>query len=152
MRGKRLAVVAAVVGLAVGFGSPPASATAVTNRFQNYAGSQACLDFRADYGLYVFGCNYSDYQKWHWDNDLEYTALRQKATGLCLTVRNDQPTMKPCLAADQAAYWQVGSDYPYGGRLIQNSVTHKCLARMANNLINTATCTGGESQRWWSIL
>ncbi|MCX4538145.1 RICIN domain-containing protein (plasmid) [Streptomyces sp. NBC_00841] len=143
---KRLAAVGAVVGLTVGLGSTPASAEPVITSFANYAGAMACLDFRADYGPYVFGCNHTDYQMWYWAEGDEYTALRQKATKLCLTVRNDQPTMKPCAAADQAAVWQISSSNP---RLIQNSATHKCLARMANDRLNTTTCTGGESQRWW---
>ncbi|GAA5216177.1 hypothetical protein GCM10023323_68180 [Streptomyces thinghirensis] len=46
------------------------------------------------------------------------------------------------MAADQAAYGQVGGDYPHGDRLIQNGVTHKCLARMANGPVNTAASTG----------
>ncbi|UXY31966.1 RICIN domain-containing protein [Streptomyces sp. HUAS TT20] len=144
---KRLAAVGAVVGLAVGLSSTPASAAPVTTAFQNSAGSKACLDFRADYGPYVFSCNLGAYQKWHWDNDYEYTALRQVATKLCLTLRNDQLTMKPCAAADKAALWQISSSTT-AGRTIQNSVSHKCLARTANDRVSTAVCTGGTSQRW----
>ena len=91
-RGNRLAVVTALAGLIASFGSPQASAAAVTNRLQ-LCGAQACRDFRAGYGVYVFNCNYSGYQQWHWDDELEYTAQRQKATRLCLTVRNVQVAM-----------------------------------------------------------
>ncbi|MEU8757475.1 ricin-type beta-trefoil lectin domain protein [Streptomyces chartreusis] len=107
-----------------------------------------CLDYNADWGVWTFRCNGGDYQKWHWNDDYEYTALRQVATKLCLTLRNGQVAMKPCAAADQAAQWQITDYAAPGGRTIQNSVNHQCLARMTNNLVNTAPCTGGPSQRW----
>ncbi|MEU8991915.1 RICIN domain-containing protein [Streptomyces sp. NPDC048558] len=142
---KRLAAVGAVVALAVGLSSTPASAVPRTTGFQNQATDKPCLDFRADYGPYVFNCNGTDYQKWHWNDDFEYSALRQVATRLCLTLRNDQLTMKPCAAADDAALWQIDETDP---RLIRNMVSRKCLARMANDRVSTAPCTGGNSQRW----
>lgn len=145
---KRLAAVGAVVGLALGLSSSPASAAPVTTRFISYAGDRACLDFNADWGVWVFNCNWGDYQNWHWNDDDEYTALRQVATKLCLTLRNGLVTMKPCAAADQAALWQITSYADPAGRMIQNSVNHQCLARMANARVNTAPCTGGASQRW----
>lgn len=109
------------------------------------ADHRGCLDFRADYGPYVFNCNHTSYQRWYWNDDYEYTALRQKATGLCLTLRNGQLTMKPCSAADDAAMWQIDETEP---RLIRNRVSRKCLARTPNDRVSTATCTGGDSQRW----
>ncbi|MFE6739702.1 RICIN domain-containing protein [Streptomyces tubercidicus] len=144
---KKVAAVGAVVGLTVGLSSAPATAAPVTTAFQNSAGKRACLDFRADYGPYVFYCNLGEYQKWHWDNEYEYTALRQVATKLCLTLRNDRLTMKPCAAADKAALWQISSSTP-AGRTLRNSVNHKCLARMKNDRVSTAPCSGGTSQRW----
>ncbi|MFI6730531.1 RICIN domain-containing protein [Streptomyces sp. R-74717] len=146
---RRLATTGAVIGLAVGLSNTPASAVPRSSVFVNQAQPVKCLDFRADYGPYTFGCNYGDYQTWYWNDDYEYTALRQKATGLCLTLRNGQLTMKPCAAADQAAFWNV-TNSP-SGALIKNAVSHKCLARTAtvNDLVSTATCTGGSSQRWF---
>lgn len=58
---------------------------------------------------------------------------------------HDRLTMKPCAAADQAVQWQIDETEPV---LIRNSVSHKCLARMANDRVSTAPCTGGKSQRW----
>ncbi|WP_030797281.1 RICIN domain-containing protein [Streptomyces sp. NRRL S-337] len=142
---KRLAAVGAGIALVVGLSSTPANAIPRTTGFRNQATDKPCLDFRADYGPYVFNCNRTDYQRWHWDDDYEYTALRQVATKLCLTLRNDRLTMKPCAAADQAAQWQIDETEPV---LIRNSVSHKCLARMANDRVSTAPCTGGKSQRW----
>ncbi|MCX4780366.1 RICIN domain-containing protein [Streptomyces sp. NBC_01264] len=66
---------------------------------------------------------------------------------LCLTLRNGQPTMKACSAADQAALWAI-DDTSTAGALIKNKVSHTCLARTANDRVNAATCTGGPSQRW----
>ncbi|MGR4850636.1 RICIN domain-containing protein [Streptomyces sp. LARHCF252] len=143
----RLAAVGAVVGLALGLSSAPASAAPRTSAFENQAPAGACLDFRADYGPYVFNCNGTDYQKWHWNDEIRLTVLRQVATKLCLTLRNGELTMKPCAAADEAALWSVDTSSP-GGALIQNSVTHKCLARGTNDRVSTALCTGGPSQRW----
>ncbi|WP_438309490.1 RICIN domain-containing protein [Streptomyces sp. HUAS TT3] len=94
----------------------------------------------------MFQCNTSNYEKWYWDDDLEYTALRNQGSGLCLTARNGQSVMKPCLATDQAATWMIDESNP---RRIINAVTHTCLARMENGLVHLTTCTGGESQRWW---
>jgi hypothetical protein len=142
---KRLAAVGASVALAVGLSSAPASAIPRTTGFKNQATDKPCLDFRADYGPYVFNCNSTDYQRWHWNDDYEYTPLRQVATKLCLTLRNDQLTMKPCAAADAAALWTIDETEP---ALIRNGVSHKCLARMANDRVSTAPCTGGNSQRW----
>ncbi|GAB7035750.1 RICIN domain-containing protein [Streptomyces sp. NPDC021749] len=142
---KRLAAVGTGVVLMVGLSSTPASATPRTTGFRNQSTGKPCLDFRADYGPYVFYCNRTAYQRWHWDDDYEYTALRQVATGLCLTLRNNRLTMKPCAAADKAALWQIDETDP---RLIRNGVSHRCLARMANDRVSTARCTGGKSQRW----
>ncbi|MFB8273514.1 RICIN domain-containing protein [Streptomyces sp. NPDC055955] len=145
---RRLATLGAVIGLAVGLGSTPASAAPGISTFENKAApARNCLDFRADYGPYVFGCNFTSYQKWYWNDEFEYTALRQKATGLCLVSRNGQATMKPCSAADDAALWTITPN-EVDGATIKNAVSHKCLARMANDRVNTTTCTGGKSQRW----
>ncbi|MEU9056675.1 ricin-type beta-trefoil lectin domain protein [Streptomyces sp. NPDC048384] len=72
--------------------------------------------------------------------------MRQVATRLCLTVPNDQPVMKPCAAADRAAYWRVDSRMGQ----IKINLTKKCLARMTNDRVNTAACTGGDSQLWYT--
>lgn len=142
----RLAAVGAVVALVGGLSSAPADAVPRTSGFRNQAADhRGCLDFRADYGPYIFNCNHTSYQRWYWNDDYEYTALRQQATGLCLTLRNGQLTMKPCSAADDAAMWQIDETQP---RLIRNLVSRKCLARTANDRVSTATCTGGDSQRW----
>jgi hypothetical protein len=145
--GKLVAVVVGVV-LATGLSSAPANAVPTTTLFENQAPGGWCLDYRADYGPYVFGCNNGDYQRWHWDDDVEVTALRQVATRLCLTLRNDQLTMKPCAAADTAATWFITNWSSSSGALIQNYVSRKCLARNSQNLVTTAPCTGGPSQRW----
>ncbi|WP_273634089.1 RICIN domain-containing protein [Streptomyces muensis] len=150
---RKLAAVGAVVGLAVGLSSTPASAIPQRTSFENQAPEGSCLDFRADYGPYVFGCNGTTYQQWYWDDDYEVTALRQRATGLCLTLRNGQLTMKNCLADDAAAMWFIDTSSHSAGATITNYVSRKCLARTANNLVTTATCTGGNSQRWvwWNL-
>lgn len=145
---RRLATIGAVIGLAVGLSGTSANATPRNSSFQNRAEpSWRCLDFRADYGPYVFGCNHTTYQQWYWNDDLEYKALRQKATGLCLVSRNGQATMKPCNAADDAALW-LFDDESSSAVMIRNAVSNLCLARMANDRVNTTKCTGGPSQRW----
>ncbi|MFF8952550.1 ricin-type beta-trefoil lectin domain protein [Streptomyces sp. NPDC014940] len=141
----RLAAAGAGAVLAVSLSGTPANAAPVLSNFVNQATDRPCLDFRADYGPYVFNCNGTSYQRWYWNDDVEYTALRQQATRLCLTLRNDQLTMKPCSAADDAALWQIDETKP---ALIRNMVSRKCLARAANDRVSTATCTGGPSQRW----
>ncbi|WP_177181523.1 RICIN domain-containing protein [Streptomyces sp. TLI_105] len=152
MVGKRLAVIFAAVGMTIGLNATSASAAAAKSVFEGMPDTGKCLDYRADYGPYVTGCNYGDYQTWYWDNSLPKTALRQKATGLCLTARNGLIAMKQCLADDQAAYWSVQKDATVGA-LIKNSVTNTCLARNANDRVQLSTCTGGPSQRWrdWDI-
>jgi hypothetical protein len=147
---RRLATIGAVVGLAMGLASTSASAVPQSTRFENDADpAWTCLDFRADYGPYVYDCNNSTYQQWYWTDDFEYTALRQHATGLCLVSRDGQATMKPCSAADDAALWIFdGGLNASAGVMIRNAVSNKCLARMTNDRVNTTTCTGGPSQRW----
>ncbi|SDO90277.1 Ricin-type beta-trefoil lectin domain-containing protein [Streptomyces sp. cf386] len=148
MMWKRLAVTVAAVGMTIGLNVTPASAAASTSAFEGMPDTGNCLDFRADFGPYVTDCNYGDYQSWYWDNGIAYTALRQKATGLCLTARNGLIAMKECQAADDAAYWSVQKNDTVGA-LIKNSVTGTCLARNANDRVQLSTCTGGPSQRWW---
>ncbi|MEV6954192.1 RICIN domain-containing protein [Streptomyces sp. NPDC051183] len=144
---KKLAAVGVGVVVVVGLSSTPASATPSSSAFQDRSSPAKCLDFRADFGPYVTTCNYDSYQVWYWDNAIAHTALRQRATKLCLTLRNGQPTMKPCAAADQAALWAV-DDTSTAGALIKNKVSGRCLARMENDRVNATTCTGGASQRW----
>ncbi|KJK38264.1 hypothetical protein UK15_18650 [Streptomyces variegatus] len=148
---KRLAVVGAAVGLAVSLNTTPAGAIPRSTFFESAMPDRLCLDYRADYGPYAFGCNKTAYQWWYWDDDYEVTALRQKATRLCLTLRNGVLTMKPCNADDDAAMWFVSSD-PGAGSTIMNAVSRKCLARMPydgkKHPVSTSTCTGGPSQRW----
>jgi hypothetical protein len=146
---RRLATIGAVVGLAMGLTSTSASAVPQRTKFANDASpAYHCLDFRADYGPYVYECNNSTYQQWYWNDEFEYKALRQKATGLCLVSRNGEATMKPCSAADDAALWLFDDSHTSAGTTIRNAVSNKCLARMANDRVNTTTCTGGPSQRW----
>lgn len=145
---KKLAAVGATVVVAAGLSAVPASAAPVTGALINAAGdvnNPSCLDFRADRGPYVTTCNGGDYQRWYWNNNIAHTALRQAATRLCLTVRNGQPTMKPCAATDQAALWAIDR---FGLRTIKNKVSGQCLARPPNDNLYMATCTGGASQRW----
>ncbi|MEV6840536.1 RICIN domain-containing protein [Streptomyces sp. NPDC051133] len=142
----RLAAVGVGIVLAVGLSSGPANAASVTTRFENQVEPLKCLDFRADRGVYVTGCNSGDYQKWIWSRTPDFTALRQVATRLCLTLRNGQVTMKPCAAADKAALWSV-IETPNGTQLV-NSVSGTCLARLANDNVHVARCTFGDSQRW----
>ncbi|MFG2721520.1 ricin-type beta-trefoil lectin domain protein [Streptomyces sp. NPDC048416] len=144
---KRLALIVAAAGMTAGLSVTPAGAAASTSTFEGMPNTGKCLDYRADYGPYVFGCNYGDYQSWYWDNSIAYTALRQRATGLCLTARNGLIAMKQCLADDAAALWSVQKDDTVGA-LIKNSVTHTCLARNTNDRVQLSTCTGGPSQRW----
>ncbi|KOV71847.1 hypothetical protein ADL00_06960 [Streptomyces sp. AS58] len=99
------------------------------------------MDFRADLGSYVLECNYSTCQEWYWNDEYGYKALRQKATGLCLVSRNGRATMKPCAAADDAALWLFDDSPGEAGTTIRNAAGNKCLARMANDLVNTTTCT-----------
>lgn len=144
---RKLAAVGVGVVVAVGLGGAPASAVASSSAFQDRSSSAKCLDFRADLGPYVTTCNYDDYQVWYWDNAIAHTALRQRASKPCLTLRNGQPTMKSCAAADQAALWAI-DDTSAAGALIKNKVSGTCLARTANDRVNATTCTGGASQRW----
>lgn len=150
---KRLAVIVAAVGMMVGLNVPSANAAPARSMFEGMPSTWKCLDFRADpgFGVYVTGCNWGGYQTWYWDDGLDYTALRQKATGLCLTARSGLIAMKPCLADDRAAYWSVQVDAE--GALIKNSVTHTCVARNTSDRVQLSTCTGGPSQRWgvWSV-
>ncbi|MFF6983556.1 hypothetical protein ACFZAV_39150 [Streptomyces sp. NPDC008343] len=69
--------------------------------------------------------------------------------GCVSRVRNDQWVMKPCAAADRAAYWRIDSRIDSRMGHIKNNLTNKCLARMANDRVNTAACTGGDSQLWY---
>lgn len=144
---RKLAAVGVGVVVAVGLSGAPASAAPSSSAFQDRSVPEKCLDFRADFGPYVTKCNYDAYQVWYWDNEIAYTAMRQRATKLCLTLRNGQPTMKACSAADQAALWAI-DDTSTAGALIKNKVSHTCLARTTNDRVNAATCAGGPSQRW----
>jgi hypothetical protein len=142
-----IATVAAVV-LSLGLLSTPAQAAGTTTRFQNQVGG-VCLDFRADYGPYVTGCNTGDYQKWSWTTGAGFmTPLRQVATRLCLGLRYGQLKMLQCVAGDQEQGWYVrytaGSSIP----IIVNAYNDKCLAQGAERRVSVATCTGGNSQRW----
>lgn len=151
MAWKKLAVIVAAAGMMMGLNAPPASAAAARSAFEGMPNTYKCLDYRADVGPYVTDCNFGGYQTWYWDDGRNYTALRQKATGLCLTARNGLIAMKPCLADDAAAYWsvQVGAE----GALIKNSATQTCLARNTLDRVQLSTCTGGTSQRWavWAV-
>ncbi|MDQ0904207.1 hypothetical protein QFZ22_000192 [Streptomyces canus] len=124
----------------------PANATAVAGSWGVYAGPKACLDYRADWGVYVTGCNGSTYQTWYFDPDVPKTALRQRASGLCLTVRSGGPVMRACNASDPAAFWHVA-----GPNLAINNDYYpfNCLGRQTNDRVNLAICTGGESQVWY---
>ncbi|MFJ2605667.1 RICIN domain-containing protein [Streptomyces sp. NPDC091279] len=147
MRLIRLAAVGTGVALAVGLSGTPASAASATNRFENQAEHLKCLDYRADWGVYVTGCNSGAYQKWTWNNTSgRATALRQVATRACLTVRGGKVAMKPCASADRAALWKVVRSS--AGAQIKNNANGTCLGRMANDHVNVARCTGGTSQRW----
>lgn len=112
--------------------------------FQDRSASPKCRDFRADFGPYVTTYNYDAYQDWYWDNAIAHTALRQRATKLCLTLRNGQPTMKPCSAADQAALWAI-DDTSTAGALIKDKVSGTCRARRSNDRRSLAAM--GRHQR-----
>ncbi|MFI9772428.1 ricin-type beta-trefoil lectin domain protein [Streptomyces sp. NPDC052415] len=71
---------------------------------------------------YVTGCNGGYYQKWYYDPSV-MTALRQRATDLCLTVRSGQPVMRSCSASASAAFWHVESDL---SPAIRNNPFHLC--------------------------
>lgn len=142
-----MAVIVAAVGMTIGLNVPSASAEATRTAFEGMPYTNKCLDYRADFGPYVTDCNYGGYQTWYWDYSITYTALRQKATGLCLTARSGLIAMKPCLADDEAAYWSVQGDSLLG-YLIKNSVTRTCVARNTSDRVHLSTCTGGPSQRW----
>jgi hypothetical protein len=148
---KRLAVIVAAVGVTIGLNVTPASARTYVSAFES-VDTQKCLDYRSDWGYpYLTDCNWGNYQRWYWTSGITYTALRQQATGLCLTARNGRSEMKPCRADDAAAYWSV-QDSP-AGMLIKNSVTKTCLARDQYDWAKLTTCTGGPSQRWtmWEL-
>lgn len=149
---KKMAVIVATVGIAVGLNVPSASAVAVRTVFEGMPDTDKCLDYRADFGPYVTGCNYGGYQTWYWDNATASTALRQKGTGLCLTARNGLIAMKPCLADDAAAYWYVAMEGG-SGLMMKNVVTQTCVARNTLDRVQLSTCTGGPSQRWaaWTV-
>jgi Ricin-type beta-trefoil lectin domain len=149
---QRLAVIAAAVGMAIGLNITPANAAAARSAFEGMKDTRKCLDYRADYGPYVLGCNWGDYQTWYWDDSNAYTALRNKATGVCLTARNGLLAAKPCLADDAAAYWRVTKN-DVSVAQIKNSVTGTCLARNNLDRAQLSDCTGGDSQQWriWTI-
>ncbi|MFJ7266319.1 RICIN domain-containing protein [Streptomyces sp. NPDC099050] len=148
---RKLAAVGVGVVVAVGLSGAPASAAPSSSAFQDRSATPKCLDFRADFGPYVTRCNYDAYQVGYWDdNAIAHTALRQRATELCLTLRNGQPAMKACSAADRAALWAV-DDTSTAGALIKNEVSGTCLARTTTDRVNAATCTGGPSQ-WWDVI
>jgi hypothetical protein len=119
--------------------------------FGNFAGPKACLDYRSDWGVYVTTCNSGYYQAWNYDPDVPKTALRQRATGLCLTVRSGQPAMRACNASDPAAFWHV-TDGSTGLAIRNDYYPSKCLGRMTNDRVNLPTCSSGESQRWYPFV
>jgi hypothetical protein len=144
-----MAVIVAAAGMAIGLTTvTPANAAAARTAFAAMPEKlDKCLDYRADTGPYITKCNFGDYQAWYWDDGIAYTALHQKATGLCLTARNGLLAMKPCLANDAAAFWRVQQGVD-GVSVIKNSVTGTCLARNLSDLVQLSTCTGGDSQQW----
>ncbi|MDQ0605496.1 hypothetical protein QF037_009929 [Streptomyces canus] len=146
---KKMAVIAATVGIAIGLNVPSASAVSVRTVFKGMPDTNKCLDYRADFGPYVTGCNYGGYQTWYWDTGTAFTALRQKGTGLCLTARNGLIAMKPCSADDTAAYWKMEGD---SSLMIKNVVTLTCVARNTLDRVQLSTCTGGPSQRWAALV
>ncbi len=114
-----------------------------------------CLDFRADpeYGVYTTGCNEGAYQTWTMATLPETaTAMRQNAgSRLCLVARSGQPTMKPCLAGDQAALWTVHDLGPSTtGYQIINKATGTCLIAGSGAIhhVSLGACAGGGSRQW----
>lgn len=148
MAWKRLAVIVAAAAMMTGLNVPSATAAAARSAFEGVPRTNKCLDYRSDpgFGVYLTDCNGGGYQTWYWDDALDYTALRQKATGLCLTVRSGLLAMKPCLAGDKAAYWSV--QLYAEGAMILNKATETCLARNTLDRVQLSFCTGGTSQRW----
>ncbi|MFG2603201.1 ricin-type beta-trefoil lectin domain protein [Streptomyces sp. NPDC048514] len=146
MLSKWLAAVVAS-GIALALSCTPANAAATAGSFGNFAGPKACLDYRSDYGVYVTTCNYGYYQEWYYDPEVPKTALRQRATGLCLTVRSGQPAMRSCSASDPAAFWHVESSTTLAIR--NDYYPFSCLGRMKNDRVNLPSCSGGDSQRWY---
>ncbi|MET7996786.1 RICIN domain-containing protein [Amycolatopsis sp. NPDC005232] len=144
---KKLAAVCAAAVLALGLSAAPASATAVEWTWRNQA-TDHCLDFRADVGPYATDCNNGNYQLWIMTPGDDPTAMRQVATRLCLTVRNTVLTMKPCLAADQAALWRpVPTTGPFY-QLVSYVNPLNCVGEGPDRRVKLVTCTGGPSQQW----
>lgn len=148
-------MVAGIVAIAVMMTGAVATANAdpELSRLSNLLAGEAtpkCLDFRADVGPYVTDCNWGDYQQWYWNGTSQFTAFRQKATRLCLTLRSTGLTMKPCAADDLQQQWRLGEYDPLNGFAIYHRTFQgQCLARQANNHVGVAaSCTQGPSQRW----
>ncbi|MGW5849941.1 hypothetical protein ACWFQ8_18645 [Streptomyces sp. NPDC055254] len=66
-------------------------------------------------------------------------------TKLCLTLRDGQPTMESCAAADRAALWAI-ADTSAVGALIKNKVGGTSLARMADR-VSATTFSRDASRR-----
>ena len=142
----KLAAVGATALLALGLGMTPANAAQYMH-LQNVA-THECLDFRADFGPYVTGCNEGAFQTWIMTLGIAATAMRQQATQLCLVARNGQPVMRDCLAGDDAALWEMIST-PVGSE-VRNKVTRTCLVAGSGSIhhVSLGECTGGDSRQW----
>ncbi|MCY0943826.1 RICIN domain-containing protein [Streptomyces antarcticus] len=146
MLAKSLVALGGAAVLALGVLSTPANAVVVHSRFQNQVGN-LCLDYRADWGPYVTGCNDGPYQKWWYNRDAgPNTALAQDATSKCLGVTNGRTTMSKCRGTAQQ--WTLRYTSGSGIPMIVNVATRQCLAQGGNKAVVVAPCTGGNSQRW----
>ncbi|MFJ6121650.1 RICIN domain-containing protein [Streptomyces sp. NPDC092129] len=152
---KKTAALGAATLLCWALGTAQASATSSYRHLRNVGAVGECLDFRADpeYGVYTTGCNEGAYQTWTMATLPETaTALRQNAgSRLCLVARSGQPTMKPCLAGDQAALWTVHDLGPSTtGYQIINKATGTCLIAGSGAIhhVSLGACAGGGSRQW----
>ncbi|MFI5611501.1 hypothetical protein [Amycolatopsis sp. NPDC051903] len=105
------AAVGAGVVLAMGLGVTAPNAVQ-HNEFRSEYAPGSCLDCWAGFGPSSTTCNEGACRHWLWTPGIPATGMRQDATGLCVTVRNDVATRKPCAVTDAAALGKLSPARP----------------------------------------
>ncbi|OIV39343.1 hypothetical protein BIV57_00405 [Mangrovactinospora gilvigrisea] len=151
---KKLAALGAAVAVAWALATAPANAASMTYRhLENYANTNECLDYRADYGPYTTTCNQGPYQTWLMATDPETAGeLRQNVGNrLCLVARNGVPVMRTCVAGDKAALWTLHSVVGLGYQLVNKS-TGTCLVAGSGSIhhVSLGVCSTGAARQWYA--
>lgn len=129
-------------------GTTPASAVAVETSFRNYAAGQ-CLDYRADWGVYVTGCNGGNYQKWRWNTHNAPTPIRQIATGKCLMLLYSIVTLETCNDGEPLQWWWVQPNGAGQIPFIKSDYNGRCVEWVGGRTVGPERCESGNgSQRW----